>query len=934
VRTFWSNLAVQLGKRAGLVSVIGLLVTGILGFGITKLDFATGQDSYLNKGDQVAKDNVAYQKLFGGQIMIVLITMEKGSTVADLAEPANRLAIQEAKAELEKSPHVLTVVSPIDTLLFSQNSLLRSPADPTNDPKQWTLADAQGSIASLAVDEAMKTDKDPKAVKVRSADFAATANRILPFTDTPTESKTAERTLSNPKWVDVLLHDNTGAIRKPLRSSFFDETHAQMIVRLKGNASIEGEGAGATAVFKAWTPHKVAFGKTLPSSTKNAAVVCETDGGCKLGTLEKASTVVTGAPVLLKDINDYLRGGILSLGAIAVAIMMVILLVFFQVRWRLLPLAVVLIGVIWAFGMAGWIGIPLSIVTIAGLPVMLGVGIDYAIQMHARIEEEVIIDRASHPIQETARNLGPALLVVTFDAIFAFAALNFAKVPMIRDFALLLCIGIALICFCSIIWPLAILGIREFKSPTTGRDFREGYLGRLTLFLGDLPTALAPFLIVASFLIFVGGASVESKLTLQTDPIQWVNQSSQHRKDVATLERRTKASSELGIFVTSDNGKALLPDVVYKGAAPDGTPCFSGTYPKPITYVVSDGCYTQAEADTMTRDDKTMVWLETFTTDSLERYSDKLLVGSSILSPLADLTDVKGAQNITPPSGLVRASYESAPESIQKLTVTRDLEALNLLFITKPGDLEARSVMIDDMRQRLAEPAPAGIEPPSGVSATPSGLAVVGVGLLKNLESNRVELTYLSIFFVFAFLTIRLRSIVRSLLSLVPVLIAVGMASLVAYAFSLKLSPMTAVGGPLVIAVCTEFTSLIILRFLEERERGFSPRASAEITATRTGRAFIVSGMTAVVGVAVIATSSLPLLRDFGIIVAMNVVVALLSALIVLPPILVWAEERRWVSRGMIPPEKLGDKDRDEISPTENLVPGAPDLSGGAPTPT
>ena len=66
----------------------------------------------------------------------------------------------------------------------------------------------------------------------------------------------------------------------------------------------------------------------------------------------------------------------------------------------------------------------------------------HTIQMHARIEEEVIIDRASHPIQETARNLGPALLVVTFDAIFAFAALNFAKVPMIRDFALLLCIGI------------------------------------------------------------------------------------------------------------------------------------------------------------------------------------------------------------------------------------------------------------------------------------------------------------------------------------------------------------------------------------------------------------------------------------------------------------------------------------------------------------
>ena len=63
--------------------------------------------------------------------------------------------------------------------------------------------------------------------------------------------------------------------------------------------------------------------------------------------------------------------------------------------------------------------------------------------------------------------------------------------------------------------------------------------------------------------------------------------------------------------------------------------------------------------------------------------------------------------------------------------------------------------------------------------------------------------------------------------------------------------------------------------------------------------------MTATAGVAVIATSSLPLLRDFGIIVAMNVAVALLSALVVLPPMLVWADERRWVSRGLVPDDVL-----------------------------
>ena len=163
-------------------------------------------------------------------------------------------------------------------------------------------------------------------------------------------------------------------------------------------------------------------------------------------------------------------------------------------------------------------------------------------------------------------------------------------------------------------------------------------------------------------------------------------------------------------------------------------------------------------------------------------------------------------------------------------------------------------------------------------------------------------LPYVAILFGFLVRCARLRSVVRALLSLVPVLIAVGASSLFAYALDLKLSPMTAVGGPLVVAVCTEFTSLILLRFVEERERGYQPREAMNIAAARTGRAFIVSALTAIAGVAVIATSSLPLLHDFGQLVALNVTIALLSALIILPPMLVWADRRNWVSRGLAHP--------------------------------
>ncbi|HEU5148958.1 MAG TPA: MMPL family transporter, partial [Iamia sp.] len=830
------------------------------------LEFATGQDSYLNKDDQVAKDNVAYQDLFGGQIMIVLFTMDEGHTVVDLASGENREAILRATEAIEADPNVESVVTPLTGLEFSDNLIQNAYADPTQKAGLPTE-----SIAGTVLQRAIDAEEPGSEEQVlRYLDQDATACRLLGiqnpligaeqipedrreeceqpgFTANPGDLglDPEQAVLTNPAWVDFLLHDNTGEIRKSLRTFFPDDTHAQMIVRLEGNADVETEGAGAVAVKEVWADEDI-------------------DGG---------SVLVTGAPVLLKDINDYLKGGILKLGGIAIAIMVLILLVLFDVRWRLLPLAVVLVGVVWAFGLAGYLGVPLTIVTIAGLPVMLGVGIDYAIQMHARVEEEVVIDRAAHPIQETARNLCPALLVVTFDALFAFAALRFAKVPMIRDFALLLCIGVAVICLGSIIIPLATLGIREFRSPTTGRDFREGALGRLTVWLGSLSPRTAIPLMAASLVIFVGGIVVEDKLVLQTDPVQWVNQSSQNRKDIQTLEDEVDSSSELGTYVVADSEEELFSD-------------------------------------------ETIGYLHTFTDRTLEEYPDLLNRASSIITPISFLTDIEGASDVVPTGEEITKAYEAAPEAVRTFTVadTEDDHALNILFTTRPSSLDERAEMVNEIRDT--------VDPPGDVRATPSGLAVVGVGLLENLEANRVLLTYLSVLFVFLFLTIRLRSLVRSLLSLVPVLIAVGAASLVAFGLDLKLSPMTAVGGPLVIAVCTEFTSLILLRFLEERARGLAPQAAADVTASRTGRAFIVSAMTAVVGVAVIATSSLPLLRDFGIIVAMNVVVALLSALVILPPVMVWAEERGWVSRGMIDPAQLGDRTHDEAEPD------TPDLGG------
>ena len=827
MRNFWSWLGLNLGRRAGTVSVIGLAITLALGLGLTQLKFVTSNASYLNNNDRAQIENQAYEKLFGGDPMVTMFTMRPGTTIDNLFTPANVAQFEKVQRELKADPSVFSAITPLDAVQLSADLSSSADGNPTD------------SMAGKLLLSAYQRDPSPAGKVIRQKNILALASgeEAIPVD---------QRVLSNPTWVHFLTHNTDGSMRASSAAFLPNNGHAAMIVFLKGGLSIDQESAAAASVQK---------------------IV----GGASF---QNTSTLTTGVPALLKTINDYLKRGMLTLGAAAAVVMIIILLLLFNVRWRLLPFLIVVIGLIWGFGLAGWVGIPLTLASVAGLPVLLGVGIDYAIQMHSRVEEEVILDQAPHPIQATARHLGPALLVVTFDAVFAFAALLFAKVPMIRQFGSLLIVSVIAVCICSIVGPLAILGIREYKSPTKGRDFSTGRLGRLTAWLGSVPRAAAIPFAVAAIVIFFGGLAVEGHITLQTDPLQWVDPGSQTVQDVHALKAGTGTDNDVSALITTDSPWS----------------------------------------------DQTAAYVSAFSDSQVHQFPTLLFPGTGMVNLVYEFISTPGASAVPPLGAEVQQVYAIAPEDIQHSTVANGGHALSVVFESKTSTLDELKPVVDHMQNDL--------HPPAGITNAPGGIAVVGVGLLDNLAKSRSLLTYLALIFVGVFLAIRLRSVIRSLLSLVPVMIAVGSVTLIAWALSLKLSPLTAVSGPLVIAVCTEFTSLILLRFVEERGRKRSPEEAMHITASRTGRAFIVSGLTAVAGVAVIATSPWPLLRGFGIIVGLNVLMALLCALVVLPPILIWAEsgDRNWVSRHLVRDE-IAD---DDIGAQPRAVPSLEDAHRAA----
>ncbi len=198
MQRFWMWLGLELGRRAGLVAVLGLLITLGLGAGISQLEFATGQDSYLNADDQVYIDNVEYQDLFGGQAMLVLFTAEDGADIGDVMSPANQAEMDRVAAELEAHPDLVqSVISPKTALAWS-DSLIQSPdGNPLN------------SIAGQALVHALEDEPTEEGKAARSADSAITLERLNAV---PAD----QRTLDDPAWVDFLLYDNAGNMRKSL----------------------------------------------------------------------------------------------------------------------------------------------------------------------------------------------------------------------------------------------------------------------------------------------------------------------------------------------------------------------------------------------------------------------------------------------------------------------------------------------------------------------------------------------------------------------------------------------------------------------------------------------------------------------------------------------------------------------------------------------
>src|ERR1044072_4883673 len=101
--------------------------------------------------------------------------------------------------------------------------------------------------------------------------------------------------------------------------------------------------------------------------------------------------VISGAPVVIDSVTRALEDALLVLLGVALVVMALVLLLVFRSRWRLLPLALALMAAALTFALFGLAGGSLTMASIAVVPILIGLAVDYAIQLQARYDEAILL---------------------------------------------------------------------------------------------------------------------------------------------------------------------------------------------------------------------------------------------------------------------------------------------------------------------------------------------------------------------------------------------------------------------------------------------------------------------------------------------------------------------------------------------------------------
>ena len=552
------------------------------------------------------------------------------------------------------------------------------------------------------------------------------------------------------------------------------------------------------------------------------------------------TVTVTGNPAFAQDMMEDMGTETGTLILVAMVLMVVAVgLLFSHVRYSLLPVAIVAIGLISTFGLMGLFGIPISMVVVGSFPVLIGIGIDYGVQFHARFDDEVRQKTIPEAVWATVTQMGPSVLIAMSATALGFIAMFFAPVPMVADFGMVCAIGIAS-CYIAalVIVPIFAIVTRyqpKNGKPTTGdatsQPSKGALMERYDRFLGRLAYTVAkhPLPVIMLFaVVAAGGFYLDQSVPVSADEKTFVPDDMPALLSLEKLIRVMGSTTTIPVVVSADD--VLSPD--------------------------------------------TLAWIDRFGIYEQE-HNDKITGVTSVATLVRDYNG-----GVLPST---EREVDTVVARIPESTLSRYLNG-NMEAVLEFSTVEMEMSVARDLVKRMQDDV-AWSNPPAGVTVKITGSLEMFAAVMDDISESRVYMTVIGFAFILIFLILVYRKF-NAISPIIPIVFIVGWNGGIMYMLGLDYTPLTAVLGSMTIGVASEYTVLIMERCEEELARGTPFLEAIQTAVQKIGTAITVSGLTTVFGFAALIVSNFNIISNFGIVTVLSVAFSLLGAIVVMPAIL------------------------------------------------
>jgi predicted RND superfamily exporter protein len=625
----------------------------------------------------------------------------------------------------------------------------------------------------------------------------------------------------------------------------------------------------------------------------------------------------TGADLMAYQVDEVSNQTLMYLaGAIVVLITIILYLSFRKMSYVFLPLLTLILAIIWTLGTMVMIGLEFTALDVAVLPLLIGLGIDDAVHVSRRYQEE--LRRCEYPtlaMAVTMKSIGTAIFLTSLTTIIAFLSNGFSGVKPVRDFGIVCAIGIS---YAFILTVTFYVGMRYWLDKRGGDKimcningegpYMDALISKMSATIDSRPRAVVLFVIFITILSAYGATSVRTEFDVE-EFLPEDLPSMQTTTDIGEDFEGGRYTTTYVLYEGDDLATVQTMDVLDQTSVN----IKDDTHLVNISVFIATGDLGIIRRSYQITTPLTVIGMAIDDNPSLaERYNFTSIEVKKELRdkwlPNHDATDadVRGIidflyENETETDPISGNTYGSLMRSVVRRSGDGSYNAILIrMAVNARSSDESRKVYDELEDDKVAMP---------GAKSSSTGTVVLLIQTVDSIQSSQIKTTIVAIFLAAVILCFIYKDLQLGFISIIPVGLNVtwilGTMAFVSFIHdvlesngwwnpvpTLSLNVLTVTVTSLSIGLGIDYAIHVVQRFRENlTEESLSVQEAIHSTLEHTGSALFISAVTTVAGFGVLIFAPMPLIKMFGIITAASIVFSLLSTTLFLPILLVyWAK--------------------------------------------